>query len=416
MARDRWQARWLLASPHRLGFFAAACLLAVSALWWLAWMLSRHAFGIAWPWAVSPALAHGLWFSFGFMPLFFTGFLFTAGPKWLRVPPVDAPALAPAVASMVAGWGLFVAGVHTQVLLAAFALVVVAMGWIAILRRLARLLRASTDGDRSHLGVILGAGGVGALALLATAACLVAGREDAARAAVQAGLWGFVAPVFVAAAHRLVPFFGDAAAPRLASRWPQGLLWTLIGLCVAQWPFALADLWWWPQPAAWRALQIAADGAGALLVGTLCWRWARLHGLPTRMVTMLYIGLAWLGLCFALSALSQGLLWASQGTRALGLAAPHAFTMGFLGSTMLAMSTRVASGQAGRSLAADGPAWAMFLVLQLAVLLRVCAAVWAAVEPGLLIAAALAWSAAVGGWALRYVALFGRPRFDGRPG
>ena len=134
------------------------------------------------------------------------------------------------------------------------------------------------------------------------------------------------------------------------------------------------------------------------------------------MVTMLYIGLAWLGLGFALSALSQALLWASQGTQALGLAAPHAFMMGFLGSTMLAMSTRVASGQAGRSLAADGPAWAMFLVLQLAVLLRIGAALWVAVEPGLLIAAALAWSGAVGAWALRYGAWFGRPRSDGRPG
>lgn len=110
------------------------------------------------------------------------------------------------------------------------------------------------------------------------------------------------------------------------------------------------------------------------------------------------------------------LLEASQGTRALGLAAPHAFTMGFLGSTMLAMSTRVATGQAGRSVAADGPAWALFLVLQAAVLLRIGAALRPAVEPGLLVAAALAWSGAVGGWALRYGAWFGRPRVDGRPG
>ena len=58
----------------------------------------------------------------------------------------------------------------------------------------------------------------------------------------------------------------------------------------------------------------------------------------------------------------------------------------------------------------------MFLVLQFAVLLRVGAALWAAAEPWLLIAAALAWAGAVGGWALRYGAWFGRPRMDGRPG
>ncbi|WP_298825696.1 NnrS family protein [uncultured Piscinibacter sp.] len=416
MADRRWRARWLLAAPHRLGFFAAACMLALSALWWLAWMLSRHAIGLAWRWAVSPGLAHGVWFGFGFMPLFFAGFLFTAGPKWLRLPPVEARALAPAIASALAGWLLFVAGVHAQLLLAALGLVVVAAAWLAIVRRLAGLLRASVERDRVHLRVMLAAGRVGALAILATAACLLAGREDAARAAVQLGLWGFIAPVFVAAAHRLVPFLGESASPALAAWRPQWLLWTLLALCAAQWPFALADLWWWPQPGAWRALQIVADAAGALLVFALAWRWVRVQGMRTRMIAMLHVGFVWLGVSFALSALSQALLWASGGTQALGLAAPHAFTIGFLGSTMLAMTSRIASGQAGRTLAADDLAWALFLVLQLAVLLRMAATLWPAAEATLLIAAALAWTAAVGGWAVRCGRWFGRPRVDGRPG
>ena len=416
MADTRWQTRWLLAAPHRLGFFAAACMLALSALWWLAWLLSRHALGLAWPWAVSPGLAHGLWFVFGFLPLFFAGFLFTAGPKWLRLPPVEARVLAPPIATMLAGWLLFVAGVHVQLLLAALGLVVVALAWFAIVRRRAGVLRAGGEPDRVHLRVIVVAGVAGALAMLAAAVCLVAGREDASRAAVQLGLWGFVAPVFVAAAHRLVPFLGDSASPRLAAWRPNWLLGVLLVLCAAQWPFALADLWWWPQPPAWRALQIAVDATGALLVIALAWRWLRVQGLRTRMIAMLHIGFVWLGVSFALSALSQALLWTSGGTQALGLAAPHAFTVGFLGSTMLAMTTRVASGQAGRSLAADDLAWALFLVLQLAALLRTGATLWPAAEAVLLIGAALAWAAAVGGWAWRYGAWFGRPRADGRPG
>ena len=36
--------------------------------------------------AVSPSLVHATVMTFGFIPLFFSGFLFTAGPKWLGVP------------------------------------------------------------------------------------------------------------------------------------------------------------------------------------------------------------------------------------------------------------------------------------------------------------------------------------------
>ena len=51
-----WRAAWLLAAPHRLGFFAAALMLAASALWWCAVLLAR-ACGLAPPWAVPPPAA-----------------------------------------------------------------------------------------------------------------------------------------------------------------------------------------------------------------------------------------------------------------------------------------------------------------------------------------------------------------------
>jgi uncharacterized protein involved in response to NO len=82
-ANAPWRPQWLLAAPHRLGFFAAALVLAASALWWLAVLTLRLVPAAALPWAISPALAHSTLMAFGFMPLFFSGFLFTAGPKWL---------------------------------------------------------------------------------------------------------------------------------------------------------------------------------------------------------------------------------------------------------------------------------------------------------------------------------------------
>jgi uncharacterized protein involved in response to NO len=151
------------------------------------------------------------------------------------------------------------------------------------------------------------------------------------------------------------------------------------------------------------------DGFGAVLVLAFVARWAARQGPGLRLIVMLQLGVAWLGLALALAALSQLLLWASDGTIALGLASQHAFSMGFLGTVMLAMTTRVASGQAGHRIAADRWAWSLFLLLQLAVLLRLAAAWWAAVGPALLAASALAWALAMLGWAARHVPGFGRP-------
>ena len=90
--------------------------------------------------------------------------------------------------------------------------------------------------------------------------------------------------------------------------------------------------------------------------------------------------------------------------------------MGYLGSTLLAMATRVACGHSGRALVADGWAWAMFWVLQAAGAMRVGAALWPAAAQPLTLLAAHFWFAAMAAWALRYGRWFGRPRFDGRPG
>ena len=88
-APARWHFRWLLAAPHRLAFFGAGVMFSASALWWLGVLWSRLD---GWPvlWRVSPVLAHSLLMTFGFTPLFFSGFLFTAGPKWLAQPEQQA--------------------------------------------------------------------------------------------------------------------------------------------------------------------------------------------------------------------------------------------------------------------------------------------------------------------------------------
>ena len=85
--------------------------MAVSALWWTLALIARAA-SLNLAWAVPPAIAHSVLMSFGFMPLFFVGFLFTAGPKWLGQPAVTSAELVRPITLIVAGWLLFVPAVH----------------------------------------------------------------------------------------------------------------------------------------------------------------------------------------------------------------------------------------------------------------------------------------------------------------
>jgi uncharacterized protein involved in response to NO len=80
-----WRWRHVLLAPHRLAFLLATLVLVASALWWALVQLDRSGLGPALPWALSPSLVHATLMTFGFMPLFFAGFLFTAGPRWLGV-------------------------------------------------------------------------------------------------------------------------------------------------------------------------------------------------------------------------------------------------------------------------------------------------------------------------------------------
>ncbi|WP_290642590.1 NnrS family protein, partial [Aquabacterium sp.] len=99
-----WRFSTLLAAPHRLSFFTAACVMSAAALWWWVEMLARSG---AWPslaTAVPSTFVHPVVMSLGFMPLFFSGFLFTAGPKWLQMGEVQARAIAPGVLTTGAGW------------------------------------------------------------------------------------------------------------------------------------------------------------------------------------------------------------------------------------------------------------------------------------------------------------------------
>jgi uncharacterized protein involved in response to NO len=414
-ADRRWHAARLLSAPHRLGFFAAACLLALSAAWWAVALWARHA-GAALPWAVPPPVAHGLALALSFMPLFMVGFLFTAGPRWLGLPDVPAPALLRPVLALALGWAVALAGFHTAAALAAAGIALAAFGWTALLLRFVQMLRTSRVADRLHATTIAVAGGVGALAMAGAAAAVAAGWTDGARAAAQLAIWGFLAPVFAAVAHRMIPFFTASALPALDAWRPNALLAAMLAPLAVSAAGAVAETLAWPLPAAAHAVLLAVQAPAALLMLWLALRWGLVQSLRIRLLAMLHGGFTWFGIALALAAVSHVRVLAGGEAASLGLAPLHALTMGYLGATLLAMVTRVVAGHSGRPLAADNLAWTLYLVLQAAVVLRVAGALWPSASPALTSLAALAWLIACGGWAWRYGGWLGRPRVDGRPG
>ena len=436
----RWRPGLLLAAPHRLGFFAAGLMMATLAAWWAAIMVGE-ALGIAPRWAVARPAAHAIAMTAGFMPLFFAGFLFTAVPKWLALPPVPARRLLAPVVLIVTGWPCALLGFHHSPTLAAFGVVLAALGWSVICLRFSALVRAGRVRDRLHPRLIARAGWLGALLLWLAAVAIAMDEGPLLRALALAALWGFITPVFVIATHRLMPFLG-AEPPVIPARWPDVALWAVLVLLgvetmlalaegfAATWPESMAGLMASlmatpsadPAPglsaAAWPALRGASEAVVALLLLVLAGYWLRHQGLRHRLTTMLLVSFGWLGMAIALLAATRACQ--AGGAFAWGVAfetaALHALTLGHFGGMLFAMVTRIAAGQSGRRISGDVLAWRLWLLVQFAALMRVAGALWPAGAVVLLPLAALAWLAASGGWALRHGNWFGRPRVDGRPG
>ncbi len=404
-AAGPWRPGRLLSAPHRLGFAIGAAAMSLFALWWLLVLLAAR-LGVAPAWVVPPTLAHGLLFTLGFMPAFMSGFLFTAGPRWLGQPGVDARTLRTALLQLAGGWLLALVGMHANLWLAAFGVATAACGWLRLSLRFAALLRASRVPDRLHARWVLAACGVGVAAMLLACLALLQGDATLLRAAVHLGLWGFIAPVYAVVSHRMIPFFSAAALPQLDAWRPNALLLPMLGGLTLD---GVAEMGWLPPALLAPPLAIAAL---ALLALALRWGLAQsLKGASRRLLAMLHGGFVWLGLALGLQAASQALL--AMGHGSLGAAPLHALTLGWLGCTMIAMVTRVAAGHSGRPLAIDRLGWAVYRLLQLGVLLRVAAALGLAA--GLLPAAAI-WAAVTATWGWRHGDWLGRPRVDGRPG
>jgi len=412
-----WRFTHLLEAPHRLAFFLAVCVLVFASGWWVLVQGSRMGLVGGLQYSVSPSLLHAAVMTFGFMPLFFAGFLFTAGPKWLGMGPVPASLLVWPLLLQAVGWMLWIAGGHTSLALAIGGVSLALAGMVWTQFKFWGLLRRSVVPDRLHATAIGVGGAVGVISVVGFLLALAWDAQGLARVWVLTGLWGCVVTTYVAVAHRMIPFFTSSAVPMTRVWRPVWVMMVLLVAVVLEIAFVWLD---------WLGITAGPTVHGAMLVrglielavgGVVVWLgfvWGFVQSLKVRLLAMLHIGFIWLGLSFLVAGLSQ-VLGFRNGVPQWSLGALHALTMGFLGSVMVAMVTRVSSGHSGRPLVADNRVWVLFGVLQMAVLMRIAGA-----EPGgpmwLLALAALAWFTVVTGWGVRLMAWYGRPRADGQAG
>ncbi len=411
----RWQLSTLLQAPHRLSFAAGVAILATGSLWW-ALLLSLSAMGVPVRWVVPRPIAHSVLMAFGYMPLFFIGFLFTAGPKWLGQPAVGARALLHPVATYAFAWLGYMVAVHLDANAAAVCVALAAAAWTSVVVAFARMVARSQVADRIHAKLVLVGISAGALALWCTPLALAFEAFTAARIAVLVGIWGCTAIVYVAVSHRMIPFFTVNVVPMLNAGRPMWLLGVFVGVLALELLFAILDLTVWPLGAIVRFVQMSLELVSATGLLTMAVKWGLMQSLRVRLLAMLHVGFVWLGLAVLLQAVSHGLMFASGDAMSLGLAPTHALTMGFMGATLFAMATRVSAGHSGRHLVADDLVWTFFWTQQVATVLRIVAAVWLSSPPWLTSLAASIWALASVSWALRYGLWYGRPREDGKPG
>ena len=406
-------AKALAAAPHRLLFFVGAGNVLLAMLWWAAWLVDARWRLFAFPQPrIYAGWLHAVVMQYQVLAPFMFGFLLTVFPRWMGLDDIGRWHYVPVGIGLFGGQLLTLAGAlgpaHLLHLGAVFTLAGWATGLFYLLRWLWR------DGGKTwHAISCGGAMLLGFAGFLAYAVFLHTGDARLVFASIKMGTWGLLLPVYFTVAHRMFPFFAGNMVPGYKA-------WRPLGVLAAFWPLALLHLalelvhgyqWLW-----------IADAPLLALAGTWLWRnWPRagtegMRGEPAQraLLRVLFRGYAWLPIAMALYV-AQSVMYALGQGFVLGRAPAHAMFIGFFGSLLVAMVTRVTQGHSGRPLELGGAAAFAFAALQLVAVLRIVAELvpdqmaWQA-------AAAAGWLVAFAPWVLRSLRIYGTPRTDGRPG
>lgn len=399
----------IFSAPHRSLFLAGVLNFALLMIWWTATLFDIYIWPIGMASGNVPAsLLHAPVMLFLMVPSFFFGFLLTVFPRWIGYPDLGQSQYAPTggafiIASILA-WIALIGGNHH---LLAIALCVAGLGWLVALWHMIVLLIAEfrdSKGPTWHGWSASAALCFGLAGLGFSVRFLLTLDAQAYQIANSLGTFGFLLPIFLTVAHRMIPFFAGNVVKGYVAWRPFWLL-TLL------WVFLLAHLIL--QLSGYNSLQFISAAALSALTATMLWRWWPRQAAPG-LLTVLIWGFAWAPIGFALIALGSFAEFAGYNI-SLGRAPVHAIYIGMAGSLVIAMVTRVTLGHSGRPLAMSRLTWLAFWAIQLSAIARIIAGVRG--EHGhWFVLAGVIWILLVTPWTLRQARIYLSKRVDGKAG
>jgi uncharacterized protein involved in response to NO len=392
-------------APHRLMFFAGACNLVLAMAWWTAWLVhARWPAVLALPYPpVFPGWVHAFVMQYQMLPCFVFGFLSTTFPKWMKLPDLARSQFVPIGLALIAGQLATLVGVLGSPTAIVVGVALTIVGWSLALATLTAMLWRE-EGTTWHARSCVAGLVLGYFGLIAFGWHVLGGSPTWTAISVKLGTHGFLMAVYFTVAHRMFPFFAASVVVGYQPWRPTWLLaamWTALALRLGL-DLGLAPAWTW-----------IGDGALLALSGVAWWRWWP-RGDKPRLLSVLFVGLAWLPVAEALY-LADSLTAAVTGHTLLGRAPAHALFVGFFGSVLVAMVTRVTQGHSGRPLAMPPVAWFAFCAIQLVAIVRI---VGELVQDSYawFVVAGVGWLVALAPWVVRLGRTYLMPRVDGKPG
>ena len=368
-------------------FLLAGIFSAISVLLWAAqvsgYLPAAYLQGPVW---------HGHEMLFGYTTAIIAGFLLTAVRNWTGEPtPSGAPLMALA-ALWVCGRVLVLTpfALTAAIVNAAFPLAVaVAIGM--------PLVRARNVRNYFFIGLLMLLG----VLVLAVHLALQERFSLSPHLSLQVGL-DIVLLIMAVMGGRVIPMFTNNGVPGAGAARRAWVEKFALGAVIL---LLVADLLQWP-----RTMIAVIAATGALAHGARLLLWKPWRTLRTPLVWILHAAYAWIVVHMVLRGLSAMDLLA-------GSYAIHALTTGAIGGLTLGMMTRTARGHTGRPLIADGYELIVFVLVQIAALVRVFGGMVSAALylPSIQVSGVL-WAAAFAIYAVRYWPVLTRPRLDGKPG
>jgi uncharacterized protein involved in response to NO len=397
-------ARLMAAAPHRLLFLVGATNVLAAMGWWTAWLVGARWGLVDMPRPPLPAgWMHAIIMQYHVLPSFIFGFLLTVFPRWLEVAPLAPRHYLPVGVGLLGGQVLTLAGLAGSLALLRAGALFTFAGWAVGMWLLARVvLRA--NGRPWHALSCLLALCFGLVSLVFYGLLTVRLDAQAAFVVLKFGGIPMLLPIYFTVCHRMIPFFTNLVVPgyrMFRPMWALAAVWILL---VAHTALELRH--------AYALLWLADLPLFVITAALLAFWWPR--GPVPALLRVLLLGFGWLPVAFALYAWQSG-WYAISGEFLLGRAPAHALFVGFFGSLLVAMVTRVTQGHSGRPLVLGGVAGAAFVIVQLVAVTRVVADL-ADDAPAWQAAAALGWLLAFAPWVLRSAWIYLTPRADGKPG